>query len=476
MQKVVNIVVKVILIVYILLVFWGAFKPNPDNISMKSNEYTVNGMEFLVDINTNDGINREVYNKVYNIIDRAKEFLVIDMNVINDYKSKNSKNNITNLLSSKLVDKIIKEKSRNRFLKIIILEDHLNNTYDSYESKILEKLQNNNIKIIFVNTDKIKDNNYLYSGLYNMFFRWLPNSSKGNVSNYYSKYPEKVNVLNALKLMNFKKNNRKIIVSEKEAMLMSNNPTDNNGNISTIGFYFKGDIIKEIVKSEEAVVNINKDTLDIKLDEYKFYTPQSSTVCKVNLLTESKYKDELLVELKHTKKGDSIYIMTDIISDRKLVKILMDKINDGVKCNFILSPNYDKFKQDSKTLPNRQVVYEIRRATKDHKNNMNVRWYDEKDIVLGVNLIKINKKDEDIIFTGSSTFSRRNLNNSNLNSNLKIVSNKNSNLNKEVDMFLDNIRNNSKLKYTVDEIEHEDSNIYRWTKYFIVEILGMNNF
>ena len=82
----------------------------------------------------------------------------------------------------------------------------------------------------------MRDSNPIYSGIWRSIIKWFGTSGKGWIPNPFRPDSPKVTLRAYLKLLNFKANHRKVIASEKSAILSSMNPHDASGNHSNIGF------------------------------------------------------------------------------------------------------------------------------------------------------------------------------------------------------------------------------------------------
>ena len=77
------------------------------------------------------------------------------------------------------------------------------------------------------------------------------------ISNPFSEDKPKLTIGSYLKMLNLKGNHRKLIGTEKEAMITSANAHDASGFHSNIAFVVRGNIINEILKTEQSVANIS---------------------------------------------------------------------------------------------------------------------------------------------------------------------------------------------------------------------------
>jgi phosphatidylserine/phosphatidylglycerophosphate/cardiolipin synthase-like enzyme len=463
-----------ILAVFFLRVLYGLYKPLPENLNFKSNAYEVSEVEFLRDITyQQDGkriIEQEIFSRIFQMIEEAQNFIVIDMFLFNDDYEKDGDNNFVTL-SEDLVSKIIQAKEERPDLKVVFITDPLNNFYGVYESPYLKRLKANDVEVIVTNLDKLRDSNYIYSGVYNLIFRWFGVAGKGYIRNPFSSTAPKVNGRGYLKLLNFKANHRKIILTEKEGLITSANPHDASSLHSNIAFAFKGEFIKEALKAEEAVANLSNKTLGINMEDV-LVTGEGSGA-KMTILTEKKIKDEILQEIAKTQKGDSIFIAMFYFSDRDIVNFLKDAAKRDVDIKIILDANKDAFGIEKNGIPNRQVAAELMKAS---QGKINIRWYYTNGEQFHTKLIKIDHQESSVVIAGSANYTRRNLDNFNLEANVKVEVEKDHPLSNEITEYLEGMWNNDGGSFTLDVEEFYEDKPVKWFIYYLQEKLGLSTF
>src|SRR5690625_7906593 len=101
--------------------------------------------------------------------------MLLDFCLINGYK--NESHDFPEL-SETLTNKLIKHKQKHPSLQVVFITDSINNGYHSYEDKNIKKLQNNGVKMVLTNLDKLRDSNPVYSAVWRTFFRWFGQKGK----------------------------------------------------------------------------------------------------------------------------------------------------------------------------------------------------------------------------------------------------------------------------------------------------------
>ncbi|OGO85378.1 MAG: hypothetical protein A2Y22_05005 [Clostridiales bacterium GWD2_32_59] len=464
----------VIMGILILVTVFGLYKPLPAGISYKSDTYKMDNVEFFKDMTyQKDGkrvIEQEIFAKMYSMIDEAENFILIDMFLFNDDYDR-SKSNGFIPLSDNIVDKLVEKKKLNKDIRIVFITDPINNFYGVYETGCIKRLRENNIEVIVTNLDKLRESNFLYAGVYNLFLNWLGVEGAGYISNPFSKDSEKVNIRGFLKMIKFKANHRKVVLTEKEGLIVSANPHDASSLHSNVGFSFKGDIIKDILKSEEAVAKLSGKTLDIDANSVR--KAENAGNIMATIITEGKIKEEIIKEVNKTNKGDSISLAIFYISDRDLVKSLINASNRGVDVKLIMDANKDAFGIKKNGIPNRQVACELIKNTQE---KIKVRWYDTKGEQFHTKLIKIDTQEKSTVISGSANYTRRNIDDFNLETDIKLEMDKNDAVSNEINEYLNRMWENKEGNFTVDTAIFYEDNLLKWIIYYVQETLGLSTF
>jgi hypothetical protein len=166
-----------------------------------------------------------------------------------------------------------------------------------------------------------------------------------------------VNLRNYLKLLNFKANHRKVLITDQGAMVSSSNPHDGSSYHSNIAFQFSGEAVKYLLNAEKSVAAFSGT--EIKDVEYHVRSTEARRDTKVQVLTEDEIRDKILENIKDTKAGDRINLGMFYLSHREIIKQLIRAADRGVEIRMILDPNKDAFGFEKNGIPNRQAAAEL---------------------------------------------------------------------------------------------------------------------
>ncbi|MGO1923248.1 MAG: phospholipase D family protein [Jeotgalicoccus sp.] len=454
------------------------FVPVPAGVSYESEEYQTDDAEFLYDLtytDNNEEINeeQEIFEEIYTMIDEAEEFLVIDMFLFNDDYNHDTLEFPP--LSQNLTDKLTAKKTENPDIDIIFITDGINTFYDTYTPAHINELKEAGIEVIFTDLSKLRDSNPLYSGFYRTYFQWLGTSENQWLVNALRPQGPQVNIRSYLTMLNFKANHRKIIINEKNGLITSANPHDASVHHSNIAVKLSGDILYDMLESERSVVNFgggNTRVFSDFADKLPEKAEESEGQYTVKLITENKIKDNIIEMVNNSKEGDTLSVGLFYLSDRDVVGAFKAALERGAELNIILDINQDAFGNEKNGVPNRPVADELM----SHEKPANIRWYKSSGEQYHAKFIMLETGDEVIFNGGSANFTRRNLDNYNLETNVLITAPANSEFAGEVTGYYDRLWTNESAEYTLDYEEEAEESLLKTILYRVQEATGLSTF
>jgi len=468
-------VITIILVFIIACSLYGVYKPLPKGISTEGKMQALDNIEFLHDLTyEKEGKlvhEQQIFDKAYSIIEHAKKFIIIDMFLFNDDYDKKSTDDYPKLTSD-LTQKLIDKKKSNPDIKISFITDKINTGYGSYPSKYLEELKKNDIDVIITNLSALRDSNPIYSGAWRGVFQWFNLPTNGWLPNPFASQSPKFKLYSYLDLLNFKANHRKIVCTENEALISSGNPHEPSGHHSNIAFVVKGELINDLIESEKAVASFSGKNIEI--DESYVSNQKSEKSIKGMLITEGKIKAQLLNEIKNSTSDDNILIGVFYLSDRDIVhELISAAVKRNTQIKIILDKNTDAFGRKKIGVPNTEVANELL-----SKNNtkIQIKWYNTHGEQYHSKFAIFNRKTETIVIGGSANFTRRNIGDYNLETDLKIIAPNDSQFAKDVLSYFDTIWSNKNGSYTIDYKDYQNSSTLKTILYRIQEGAGLSSF
>lgn len=445
-------------------------KSLPNGVSVESKSYKIGDIQFIFDLAYHEQgkqiLEQHLMDEALKIIKDAEEFIVIDMFLYNDDydRAKGAYPKSAEQITAALLEK----RANNPHMPITVISDEINTLYGSNDQPFFKQLEAQNIDVILTNLKPLRDSNPIYSSIWRSYLQWWKPSQNGLLPNAFNPDGGKGSVGSYLDLVNFKANHRKIVMNESHALLTSANLAhDGSSYHSNIGFIVKGQILKEIYASEQAVAKLS----GLALADVTFKEDKNAGELEIQLLTEGKIKVQMLEMLQAADEGSTIKIGVFYISDRDIVNAIKDAAERGATIQLILDPNKDAFGIEKNGIPNRQVAAELMR-----KKNIEVRWYNTHGEQYHSKFLLLEKQKEVMLIGGSANFTRRNLADYNLESSLYVKIPADHKLAAEVNDYFNRLWLNEEGSFTVPFEKYEDRSIWKTAVYRFQEWTGLSTF
>lgn len=467
---------------------YGLYKPLPAMVNYSSPVRSVDdsSVHFLSDstfLEADDSYqsSQQIFDAVFTLIDNAEKFVLVDMFLLNDYQG--SGNQAYRALSTELVGHLVNKKNQNPTIDINVITDPINTAYGGSVNKNIEILKTNGINVIETNLPVLRDSNPVYSAFWRSGGRWLGGFTGKWLPHPLSSAESGVTLQTYLDLANFKANHRKVIVADSQgkikALISSANPHDGSSRHSNIALSVEGKLAEDIYNSEIAVASFSGVEISSRPDELKKPSldsfPNNKGGVDIQLITEGKIREAILNEIDNTQPGDKIMLAMFYISDRSIIKALKLAYQRGVSLKLIFDPNKDAFGYKKNGIPNRSVAFELVRSGLPGDS---IRWYDTHGEQFHTKMILIDTKEgTSSLILGSANFTRRNVGNYNLETDVLVHSRATSTPINDARAYFEKIWNNTdNRQYTVPYSSYKDHSPYKYFLYRLQEFSGLSSF
>jgi len=389
--------------------FWH--RPLPAGLVYTGGEHSATNVEFLSDKTwVNDSGTRqseqEIFDVAFELIERSRRLLLLDLFLYNDFQGKNPER--TRLLSGELTERLIRQKTENPAMRVVLITDPINTVYGSIPSAQFERLRQAGIEVVLTDLGKLRDPNPLYSLIWRFLIRRFGNSRRGWIPSPIGGGP-RVTLRSYLAAFNFKANHRKTIIADCgddwQALVTSANPHDASSAHTNIGVRSGGKAVRDLLETENAVLRFcGSAPVDVVVDT----APQADGTT-VQVLTEGAIKVAALRMIEAARRSERLSVSTFYLSDRDLVKSLKGAQQRGVALRLLLDPNKDAFGNPKYGIPHRAVASEL------VSEGVDIRWVHTHGEQCHTKLIlKESMTGEAELLAGSANLTRRNLDNFNL--------------------------------------------------------------
>jgi phosphatidylserine/phosphatidylglycerophosphate/cardiolipin synthase-like enzyme len=449
----------------------GVSRPLPAGISFSGEEHHGVPVEFLFDL-TYQGdsgrvVEQAIFDRVFQLIDRAERFILIDMFLFNgehggdrDYRP----------LAGHLSERLIAKKRASPDVEITFITDEINTFYGAYLSPEIRRLRDNGITVVLTDPTKLRDSNPGYSALWRPVLQWLGTGGPAFVPHPLTSSGQKVTLRSYLRLLNFKANHRKVIVTERECLVTSANPHDASSFHSNIAFGMRGGPCQDALRAEGAVLAFSGGgALTDSVDQVAAGDLRTTA----QYLTEGQIKRAVLEEIGALQGDGRLDIAMFYLSDRSIIRALLDAAQRGVGIRLVLDPNKDAFGRQKGGIPNRQVAHEL---VTQSGGRIALRWYDTHGEQFHTKLVIGRHEGHVVAIGGSANLTRRNLDDFNLEADVKVTAPIDSRLAEDVGRYFDRLWTNVGGHHTIDYSAYEDRSRLKRVIYRLQEWSGFSSY
>lgn len=478
------------LLAWVAIGLWHANKPLPAGVHVASAwaDVPLSEVRLLIDSTVTDGqgrlvVRQQIFDEVLRMVDAAAEVVVLDFFLFNDQLGQAAGGSKPHReLCRELKEHLLARKRAVPGLRVLFVTDPINDVYGGAPSPVLAELRAAGIDVVSTELDRLRDSNAGYSALWRMLVGWWDGDAHGAgwLPNPLETGPERVTLRAWLRLLNFKANHRKLIVADDgkgnlAALVASANPHDASSAHSNVALRFTGVLARELIASEIAVARFSGWSEPLSAPP----VPQATdiaTAVRLQYLTEGAIKSALLNAFNTAERGEAISIAVFYLADRDILETLLAAAARGVRVRLILDPNKDAFGRTKDGVPNRPMAAELVRRS---GGDIDVRWYRTHGEQFHVKLAIVQRAQAVWALLGSANFTRRNLDDYNLEASVALETARDSSLAQELAQYFELLWQNDALavrEYTTDFPTYEDQSFARHWRYRLMEATGLSTF
>jgi hypothetical protein len=417
--------------------WWHGHKPLPVGLRVEGPRTAIDPADvvWLADTTTVDSygtplLQQQIFANTLAMVAEARQFLVLDYFLFNDHRGPlATPDPRLQPLSAQLQAALLDVRQREPQLPVLLLVDPINLGYGKTLTPPLQALQAAGVQVVVTDLDLLRDSNPVWSAPWRLLGRWwLRTEGEGSLGNPLDADGPPVTVGALARLLNFKANHRKLVLTGDGAgglrgLLTSANPHDASSAHSNVGLSLRGEALRPLLQSELAIARGSGWQGQADAFEAVAAPPVNSGSAQVpaeawaQVLTEGAIRDAVLRQLQDCNTGDAVDIAQFYLSDRGIIRALLQAAARGAQVQVLLDPNKDAFGHEKSGIPNRQVAAELVGAS---NGAVHVRWYRTHGEQFHAKLMMVRRGERVWLTAGSANFTRRNLRDFNLEANLAV--------------------------------------------------------
>lgn len=456
----------------------------PPGISHAGPSYALQQSRLLVDTTYIDALSGErrsdqrIFDAQLAMIERARELIVIDMFLFNQFHGQEQ--SALRDVTKELTDALIDARARVPALKVIFITDPINTVYGGLRSPQLDALSRAGVDVVVTDLGSLPDSNPSYSGWWRLLAQPLGNSaSAGWLANVLGE--GKVTLRSYLALLNFKANHRKTLVADDGggallAMVSSANPHTASSAHSNIALQFGGAAAADVLKTEQAVLAFSSPQVQIPqrwLDQAADTADSGTHDSTIRIVTEQQIKQAVLESLSSSGAGGVVRLGMFYLAEREIVQALLAARMRGARVQVMLDPNKDAFGRSKNGIPARPVAAEL------HAAGVEVRWCNTHGEQCHFKVLQVDEpaSGRSVVVLGSANFTRRNLENFNLESDVVVSMPLDTPLANELRNWFERLwRNEGGCDFSVEYARYARNSMWMRWQYLVMEATGWSSF
>ncbi|PMR68160.1 phospholipase D-like domain-containing protein [Halomonas heilongjiangensis] len=469
--------VVALLVAWAAMGAWQRFKPLPEGIGRAWPERPAAGVRFLADETWVDAtgerrVRGEIFDEVLALIGQARRLVVLDMFLFNDFAGA-AEGDGFRPLSAELTEALIEQRQRYPGLAVVLITDPLNTLYGGLELDHLRTLREAGVTVVMTDLTRLRASNPLWSGGWHLGPRWLGNGTEGGwLPNALG--PGRVPLRSYLALLNFNANHRKSLVVDHGdgwvGLVTSANPHDASSLHGNVALRFEGAAALDLLDAERPVAGWSGVTLPGPAPPEATPVPGEP---RLQVLTEGTIRDALVAALVRAEPGDRLDIAVFYLAHREVIEALLAAHSRGVDIRVLLDPNRAAFGLEKGGIPNRPVAREL------HEAGIAVRWCVTRGEQCHSKLLlrwPAGDGEAEMIL-GSANFTRRNLDDLNLEASVRLVGPADTPALREAGDFFERRWHSTPLRVTSEPFAaHDEATTWQRLRYRVMEATGLSTF
>jgi len=456
---------------------WHVYKPMPGGLDVASPWVPAVDVTFLADHSYLSPAGeprreQEIFESILAMVRRAERLLVLDMFLFNEFAGESDRSHRP--LSSELTAALLTQRQRQPSLDVVFITDPVNTVYGGLVPDRFQRLEAGGVRVIPTELDRLRDPNPLWSGLWRLCCRgldaepgegWLPNPIGD----------EPVGLAAWMRLLNVKANHRKTVVADRgddwQGLVTSLNPHDASSRHGNVALRFAGPAALDLLGTEQ-VAALHGGAPPFAMPRAPARDYLEADEGRLRILTEARIREAAIDMIDKARRGERLDLAMFYLSHRGVIEALKRAVERGVDVRALLDPNYDAFGREKNGLPNRPVGMELHRA------GIEVRWCLTTGEQCHSKLLMHHQGDGSAdILLGSANFTRRNLDNFNMETNVEwqapaghpaLVA--------ATDYFARRWANRDGERHSLPFADYADDSSLRYWRYRVMEATGLSTF
>jgi hypothetical protein len=379
----------------------------------------------------------QVFPAMLDAIERADRFVVADFFLWNPWTGSLPAPGPE--LALPLAEALMARKRALPDLPVLVITDPINHVYGGEAPEYFKRMEAAGVVLVHTDLGRLRDSNPLYSFYANLLpalsAKGVPNPDQAlhrpRLPNPFEKDGPPASIAQYLRLLHFKANHRKVLVTGHrdgtlELIAGSLNPADGSAAHFNVAVKVSGALAMDAAVSELGVASWSgcgeervalcvariREMLNSPVSAEP--SPEREAAGHARWLSEGAIRDALVEAFRNAGPGDAFDIALFYLSDRAVIRAMKHAVKEGAELRLLLDANRDAFGREKNGIPNRVVAGELLRVR--GKGRVEVRWADTHGEQFHCKALGLRPRAgaESMLLLGSANWTRRNLEDFNL--------------------------------------------------------------
>ncbi len=336
-------------------------------------------------------VDRQIDPEMLRMIAAAHELLVLDTGLFGDLPAAGpgaAELRTAPLLSAQLAEALLRARQAHPQLAVLVLTDPASLAIDGSDS-LMDRLRAGGIEVLAVDVGQLRAPNPAFASLWNLCCGWWNHDTiDGNWPNPLGVGPATVSFGLWGELSGYQRSHRQVLIADDGAgglaALAYSRPLHAEADLhSASALRLAGAALEPLLESEFVLAQLSgwRDGGAMQGRAQRLLGEQRRTAlqrkagpspARARIVTEAAIAAALVERIDAAGAGAHIAIAALYLSERRLVRALLDAARRGALVRLMLDPGKDGYGFERSGLPNRVVASEL---VAQSEGTIRVRWY-----------------------------------------------------------------------------------------------------
>jgi hypothetical protein len=449
---------------------------------------------FLYDLSAADAngapvVEQHIDSALLGMISQARQMVVLDTGLFGDLPAagpRAARLRVAAPIAAGVVAALLRAKAQYPELSVLVLTDPSTLQMDGAQ-RLLERMAAAGIEVLAVDVARLRPPDPAFTSFWDLCCRWWSSATSApEWPNPLGVGPPAVSLALWGQLRGYQRSHRQLLAADDgaggiEALVFSRPLHAEAGIHSATALKLSGGALEPLIESEFALAQLSgwsdggamqARSQRLLEQQRRLLVPANGGTARARVVTEAGIASALVERIDAAGKGDGIDIAALFLSQRELVRALLDAGRRGVSVRLLLDPGKDGYGYERSGIPNREVASELVAAS---DGGVRVRWYRTHGEQFSPGFVLVQSAARYWLMIGTSELSQRDLGDLNLAAAAIVDVPSQAEVGIEALGWFDMLwfnRASSGTEYTTDADVYADASQLRYWQYRLFEAMG----